>query len=75
MPAGTSAWRNRAQLLIAPKIIQNPVLRGYHPDPSFVRVGEDFYLASSTFMMRRTAEQHEALTFRDIKDIRAEAAA
>lgn len=30
-------------------MIQNPVLRGFHPDPSFVRVGEDFYLASSTF--------------------------
>lgn len=30
-------------------LIQNPVLRGFHPDPSFVRVGEDFYLASSTF--------------------------
>lgn len=29
--------------------IQNPVLPGFHPDPSFVRVGDDFYLASSTF--------------------------
>ena len=29
--------------------IHNPVLRGFHPDPSFVRVGDDFYLASSTF--------------------------
>jgi xylan 1,4-beta-xylosidase len=30
-------------------LIQNPVLRGFHPDPSIVRVGEDFYIASSTF--------------------------
>jgi xylan 1,4-beta-xylosidase len=30
-------------------MIHNPVLRGFHPDPSFVRVGDDFYLASSTF--------------------------
>lgn len=30
-------------------LIHNPVLRGFHPDPSFVRVGEDYYLASSTF--------------------------
>lgn len=30
-------------------IIHNPVLSGFHPDPSFVRVGDDFYLASSTF--------------------------
>lgn len=29
--------------------IHNPVLRGFHPDPSFVRVGDDYYLASSTF--------------------------
>ncbi|PTX94881.1 glycoside hydrolase 43 family protein [Spartobacteria bacterium LR76] len=29
--------------------IHNPVLRGFHPDPSFVRVGDDFYLANSTF--------------------------
>jgi len=29
--------------------IQNPVLRGFRPDPSFVRVGDDFYLATSTF--------------------------
>jgi len=30
-------------------IIRNPVLRGFHPDPSFVRAGDDYYLASSTF--------------------------
>lgn len=27
----------------------NPVLRGYYPDPSICRVGEDFYLVTSTF--------------------------
>lgn len=27
----------------------NPVLRGFNPDPSIVRVGEDFYIATSTF--------------------------
>jgi xylan 1,4-beta-xylosidase len=31
------------------KPIQNPVLRGFYPDPSIVRVGEDYYLANSTF--------------------------
>ncbi len=30
-------------------LIRNPVLRGFNPDPSFVRVGEDYYLATSTF--------------------------
>lgn len=28
---------------------QNPVLTGFHPDPCILRVGEDFYLATSTF--------------------------
>lgn len=29
--------------------MNNPVLRGFHPDPSIVRVGDDYYLATSTF--------------------------
>ena len=33
--------------------------------------GDPVYLASSPFMMRRTADLHPALTFRDIKDFRA----
>jgi peptide chain release factor 3 len=36
--------------------------------------GDPVFLATSNFMMRRTAEQNPELTFRDIKDIRAEAA-
>lgn len=31
------------------KEIRNPILRGFHPDPSIVRVGEDYYIATSTF--------------------------
>lgn len=27
----------------------NPLVSGYHPDPSVLRVGDDFYLVSSTF--------------------------
>ena len=30
-------------------VIRNPVLPGSHPDPSMLRVGRDFYLATSTF--------------------------
>ncbi|MHA6530579.1 glycoside hydrolase family 43 protein [Paenibacillus sp. BAC0078] len=30
-------------------LIQNPILRGFHPDPSICRVGEDYYIATSTF--------------------------
>ncbi len=29
--------------------IQNPILRGFNPDPSILRVGEDYYIATSTF--------------------------
>lgn len=29
--------------------IENPILRGFHPDPSIIRVGEDYYIATSTF--------------------------
>lgn len=31
------------------EIIINPILRGFHPDPSIIRVGKDYYLATSTF--------------------------
>lgn len=30
-------------------MIQNPILRGFNPDPSIVRVGGDYYIATSTF--------------------------
>jgi xylan 1,4-beta-xylosidase len=30
-------------------MIENPVLRGFNPDPSICRVGEDYYIATSTF--------------------------
>jgi len=29
--------------------IQNPILPGFFPDPSIVRVGEDYYIANSSF--------------------------
>ncbi|MBL7259865.1 glycoside hydrolase family 43 protein [Paractinoplanes lichenicola] len=29
--------------------ISNPVLPGFHPDPSILRVGTDYYIATSTF--------------------------
>ncbi|HLX72594.1 MAG TPA: glycoside hydrolase family 43 protein [Verrucomicrobiae bacterium] len=28
---------------------KNPILRGFNPDPSIVRVGDDYYIATSTF--------------------------
>ncbi|MEM8899668.1 MAG: glycoside hydrolase family 43 protein [Bacteroidota bacterium] len=29
--------------------IHNPILRGFHPDPSIIRVKNDYYIATSTF--------------------------
>ncbi|MES2825169.1 MAG: glycoside hydrolase family 43 protein [Pseudomonadota bacterium] len=34
---------------LAANEFQNPILAGFYPDPSVVRVGEDFYLVNSTF--------------------------
>ena len=31
------------------RMITNPILPGFNPDPSIVRVGEDYYIATSTF--------------------------
>ena len=31
------------------QIIRNPILPGFNPDPSIVRVGDDYYVATSTF--------------------------
>lgn len=31
------------------KKIKNPILRGFNPDPSIIRVKEDYYIATSTF--------------------------
>ncbi len=30
-------------------VARNPILPGFNPDPSFCRVGEDYYIATSTF--------------------------
>ncbi len=30
-------------------LIRNPILPGFNPDPSILRVGDDYYIATSTF--------------------------
>lgn len=30
-------------------MVENPILRGFNPDPSICRVGEDYFVATSTF--------------------------
>jgi xylan 1,4-beta-xylosidase len=32
-----------------PRTFRNPILSGFYPDPSICRVGDDYYLVSSTF--------------------------
>ena len=34
---------------VGPDEYLNPVLLGFHPDPSVTRVGEDYYLVNSSF--------------------------
>ncbi|AWB65555.1 glycoside hydrolase 43 family protein [Saccharobesus litoralis] len=38
-----------AQAKAAPNTFTNPVISGFYPDPSITRVGEDYYLATSSF--------------------------
>lgn len=30
-------------------LVENPVLTGFNADPSIIRVGKDYYIATSTF--------------------------
>jgi alpha-N-arabinofuranosidase len=34
----------------APTTFENPILPGYHPDPSICRVGDNYYLVNSSFV-------------------------
>jgi len=34
---------------VGPGQYRNPILQGFHPDPSITRVGKDYYLVNSTF--------------------------
>ncbi len=54
-PAARFAWfdyggRDASDAVPArPGDYRNPILKGFHPDPSVTRVGDDFYLVTSTF--------------------------
>lgn len=48
--SAASSIPNSESLCPAPSTtIDNPILRGSNPDPSIVRVGDDYYIATSTF--------------------------
>lgn len=41
-------------------LIQNPVLPGFNPDPSIIRVGDTYYIANSTFEWFPGVRLHES---------------
>lgn len=41
-------------------IVKNPVLRGFNPDPSILKVGDTFYIATSTFEVYPGIQIHES---------------
>lgn len=46
-------------------MICNPILRGFNPDPSIIRVGDDYYVATSTFEWFPGVQIHHS---RDLKN-------
>ena len=47
--------------------IKNPILKGFNPDPSILRVGDDYYIATSTFEWFPGVQIHHS---RDLKNWR-----
>jgi len=47
--------------------IQNPILKGFNPDPSILRVGDDYYIATSTFEWYPGVQIHHS---KDLKNWR-----
>ena len=45
----TSAYARGSQLHSHANVFHNPLMGGDHPDPSPLRVGDDFYLTHSSF--------------------------
>lgn len=41
-------------------LVRNPILRGFNPDPSIVRVGEDYFIATSTFEFHPAVRIHHS---------------
>ncbi|UIX29404.1 glycoside hydrolase family 43 protein [Streptomyces sp. GQFP] len=47
--ASGGRFRSPGPAAALPATLSNPVLRGFEPDPSILRVGDDYYIATSTF--------------------------
>lgn len=50
-------------------LVGNPILAGFHPDPSILRVGDDYYLANSTFEWWPGIRLHHSRDLRDWRPI------
>ncbi len=46
-------------------MIRNPILTGFNPDPSICRVGEDYYIATSTFEWYPGVQIHHSRNLED----------
>jgi xylan 1,4-beta-xylosidase len=46
-------------------MIENPVISGFNPDPSILRVGDDYYVATSTFMWFPGVQIHHSKDLRN----------
>jgi xylan 1,4-beta-xylosidase len=46
-------------------MIHNPILRGFNPDPSIARVGDDYYVATSTFEWYPGVQIHHSRDLRN----------
>ena len=49
------------------RTIKNPILRGFNPDPAIIRVGEDYYIATSTFEWFPGVQIHHSTDLRNWK--------
>ena len=47
--------------------IMNPILKGFNPDPSILRVGDDYYIATSTFEWFPGVQIHHSRDLRNWK--------
>ncbi len=50
-------------------MIKNPVIRGFAPDPSALRIGKDYYIANSTFEWFPGVRLHHSTNLEDWEEI------
>lgn len=48
-------------------VIYNPILNGFNPDPSIIRMGDDYYIATSTFEWFPGVQIHHSINLQNWK--------